>query len=263
VCHILPFAKSVIYEYGFRFTDLIPLFLFISFSYSSVGLGGGSSYTAVLSIVGLSQVLIPTVSLSMNIIVTASATIQFLRHGHLKWGILLPFVIASVPAAYFGGSLQLSEGVFQSILLVSLVAVAARIYLWKDPILQFPDSRIFRIGLSLFLGGMLGFIAGSVGIGGGIYLVPLIIVTGIAEMKTAAATGAAFILINSIAGLVARSGWTQMPWDLIVPLGITALIGGMAGSFLGSSRWEPKTVQRILGIVILVAIVLLGQKLIG
>lgn len=240
---------------------LIPLFAFIAFVYSSVGLGGGSSYTAVLTIVGMSYMLIPTISLTLNIIVTTGATFQFYRKGHLRWQILVPLLITSIPAAWVGGRLQLPENVFQVLLLVTLAAVAARIYLWKDPVFDVPATKTFRILASLVIGALLGFVAGAVGIGGGIYLVPVLIMTGVGTTREAAATGAAFILFNSVTGVLARASWTDMPWELLVPLGVTVSLAGLAGSHFGSSKWSSKTIQRILGLVILVAIVLLVNRL--
>lgn len=241
---------------------LLPAVLLISFAYSSVGLGGGSSYTSLFTILGLSFVLIPTLSLTLNTVVTASATVQFARKGHLKAGILLPFVFSSIPMAFFGGSLHLEENTFQIVLLLSLIAVAARIYLWKDPILKLPSSKGFRIGLSVVSGALLGFVASVVGIGGGIYLVPLILLTGIGTAREAAATGAAFILINSISGLMARARFDELPWELMLPLAATVFVGGLAGSFFGSSKWAARTIQRVLGVIILTAIVLLAYRII-
>ena len=240
---------------------LIPLFALIAFTYSSVGLGGGSSYTATLAIVGVSYVIIPSLSLSLNILVTAGATIQFARHGHLNWRILAPLLASSIPAAWIGGRLQLSEPVFQVFLLITLIAVAIRIYLWSDPVFKLPDNRSFRVLLSVLIGAVLGFIAGAVGIGGGIYLVPIILMTGIGTTKEASATGAAFILFNSVTGVIARASWTQLPWDLLLPLAVTVTIAGLAGSHMGSKRWHPRTIQRVLGAIILVAIVFLARRL--
>ena len=240
---------------------LIPLFALIAFVYSSVGLGGGSSYTAVLTIVGTTYVLIPTISLTLNIVVTTGATIQFVRKGHLRWRVLLPLLVTSVPAAWFGGRLQLPESIFQILLLLTLLVVAARIYLWKEPVLDLPRSVSFRLASALVIGAVLGFVAGAVGIGGGIYLVPVLIMTGVATTRQAAATGAAFILFNSVTGVLARASWSGIPWDLLIPLGATVALAGLAGSHYGSSRWPPRTIQRVLGIVILVAIGLLIHRL--
>ncbi len=164
--------------------------------------------------------------------------------------------------AFFGGSLHLEENTFQIVLLLSLIAVAARIYLWKDPILKLPSSKGFRIGLSVVSGALLGFVASVVGIGGGIYLVPLILLTGIGTAREAAATGAAFILINSISGLMARARFDELPWELMLPLAATVFVGGLAGSFFGSSKWAARTIQRVLGVIILTAIVLLAYRII-
>jgi len=235
--------------------------LAIAFSYSSVGLGGGSSYTALLTIVGFSYTLIPSFSLALNTVVTLGATIQFARHKHLRMSILMPFLVTSIPAAYIGGSLALSEPVFRVLLLVSLLAVAARIYLWKDPVLKLPQTRGFQLGLSLVLGLLLGFIAGTVGIGGGIYLVPIIILTGIGTAKEAGAVGAAFILINSVVGLTARARLVDLPMDQFLPLAGAVLLGGLLGSHYGAGQWQPKTLQKVLGNIILVAIVLVARKI--
>jgi uncharacterized membrane protein YfcA len=241
---------------------LIPLFAVIAFFYSSVGLGGGSSYTATLAVIGVSYLIIPTLSLTLNILVTAGATWQFARKGHLKARIIVPFLVASIPAAWYGGRLQLSETVFQALLLVTLVAVAVRIYFWADPVFRLPQGKSFLLGLSLLLGGLLGFVAGAVGIGGGIYLVPIIIMTGIGTTKEASATGAAFILFNSVAGVAARASWSELPWDLVVPLALTVTVAGYIGSHMGAARWQARTIQRVLGAIIIVAILFLARRLV-
>ena len=233
----------------------------IAFAYSSVGLGGGSSYTALLTLVGFSYTLIPSVSLALNTIVTTGATIQFARHGHLKWRILWPFMVTSIPAAYVGGSLDLPEETFQILLMASLIAVALRIYLWQDPVFKLSKSPGFVLGLSLAIGLILGFIAGSVGIGGGIYLVPIILLTGIGSSKEAAAAGAAFILINSIVGILARAQLIDLDFGQFLPLGVAVLLGGIAGSQFGAGYFKPRTLQKVLGSIIIMAILLLAKKL--
>lgn len=235
----------------------------IAFAYSSVGLGGGSSYTALLTIIGFSYTLIPSFSLALNTIVTVGATFQFARHGHLKWHILWPFIVTSIPGAFLGGSLDLPEKTFQLLLLISLIAVALRIYWWQDPVFNVLKSPRFILGLSLLIGAVLGFIAGSVGIGGGIYLVPLIILTGIGSSKEAAAAGAAFILINSVVGIVARAQFVDLDFGQFLPLGCAVFVGGMVGSQIGAGYFKPRTLQKVLGSIILIAIVLLAKKLLA
>lgn len=237
------------------------LFMTVAFVYGSVGLGGGSSYTALLFLFGFSHVVIPTVSLSLNTIVSSSAAWQYFRAGHVRGRLVWPFLVTSIPAAYFGGGLQISARVFQALLMATLLLVAARIYLWKEPEMVRLRSGSVRIVISLVLGAVLGFVAGVVGIGGGIYLVPLILILGLGEMKEAAAAGAVFIFINSISGLIARAGAFEFPAGIILPLGISVLIGGGLGSWLGASRYRARTLQRVLGVIILAAIVLLGRKL--
>ena len=235
--------------------------LLIAFFYGSVGLGGGSSYTALFAIVGLPYAIIPTLSLSLNTVVTLIATWQFARKGFLKPRLLMPFIATSIPFAYLGGRLDLNESVFQVVLLVSLIAVAFRIYWWKNPVLSLPKERSFQWGLSLIVGSILGFVAGTVGIGGGIYLIPIIILTGLGTAKEAAATGAAFILLNSIVGLSARTeSISSLPWESMWPLAVSVLVGGYAGSRLGAGKWEPQWIQQVLGGIILVAIVILSRS---
>ncbi len=237
------------------------LFLGIAFMYSSVGLGGGSSYTALLTILGVSYVVIPTVSLSLNLIVTFAGSINFIRHKHARFGLIWPFLVTSIPMAYLGGSLHLSQTIFGWLLLGSLIFVAARIYLVDDLELGFELSDRVKKILPFGLGGILGFLAGTVGIGGGIYLVPLIILFGLGKEKEAAATGAIFIWINSLFGILARVQFHEITFSDYLPLIGAVVIGGFGGSYFGAARVEPKVIQRILGIVILIALALLARKL--
>lgn len=152
------------------------LFFIVAFVYSSVGLGGGSSYTALMAILGFNALAIPLISLSLNLIVTSIGSFNFIRNKHANWRLILPFLITSMPMAYLGGTLHLPKTVFFWLLLVSLVFVAARIYLWRDTNLHLDLSARGKIFISLLAGSILGLIAGIVGIGGGIYIIPLIII---------------------------------------------------------------------------------------
>lgn len=229
--------------------------------YSSVGLGGGSSYTALMAIFGVNYELIPTVSLALNVVVTFIGMIVFWRGGFLNLKLILPFIVTSVPMAYVGGALRIPEQGFYWLLLVTLVVVAARLYLWDDLRIRVQLSTRERLIFSAVLGSVLGFIAGAVGIGGGIYLVPLLILFGLASEKQAAAAGASFVWVNSLAGLVSRVQRGPFSGMFILPLLGAVVIGGFIGSYMGAHRFKPRTVQKILGVVILLAILYLLRKL--
>ena len=237
------------------------IFLFISFIYSSVGLGGGSSYTALMAIFSISAVAIPLVSLSLNLIVTTFGSYNFIRNKHANVKLILPFLVSSMPMAYLGGTFQLDKGVFYWILLISLIIVALRLYVWSNVSLQLQLSTRGRISLSLIAGGVIGLLAGIVGIGGGIYLVPIIIILGLGTEKQAAACGAIFIWLNSLAGFVSRVQYNAINFMDYLPLIVAVIIGGAVGSYLGSFKYSAKTMDKLLGVVVLVAIIFLIKKI--
>ena len=237
-------------------------FILVAMLYSSVGLGGGSTYTALMTIAGLHYVLIPGISLTLNLIVTFIGMINFGRNGHIKLHIILPFLFSSVPLAYLGGTLEISQDIFLAILLITLILVIFRIYFLGKLSIRIQLNKTQKILFSLFLGGILGFIAGIVGIGGGIYLVPLLIMFSIAGEKEAAAAGAVFIWVNSFAGLIARVQRGAMDFEMVIPMAIAVILGGYIGSYFGSFKFRPVVIQRTLGIAIIVAIVFITRKLI-
>lgn len=240
---------------------LAAMFFVVAFAYSSVGLGGGSSYTALMAIFGFNTLAIPTISLTLNFIVSGVGSINFIRFKHARAGLILPFLISSIPMAYMGGSLEMPKEVFYWILLISLVIVAFRIYVWSDTKFELKLGRRGQIITSLIVGSILGLISGIVGIGGGIYLVPMIIVLGLGSQKEAAACGAIFVWLNSLSGLVSRFQYNPINLTDYVVLIIAVLFGGALGSFLGSSRFSRNLMERMLGLIILVAIIFLVKEI--
>ena len=233
------------------------LFFFVALIYSSVGLGGGSSYTALLAIFGISYEIIPTTALTMNLIVTFVGIIHFWKNGHGRLNLIVPFLITSIPMTFLAGSLALPEILFKILLLVTLILVAIRIYIINDLKISIQLTSIQKWILIISLGSVLGFIAGAVGIGGGIYLVPLIIMFGLGTEKEAAAAGAMFIWVNSLVGVIARAQLGTFDLEFILPLAIAVLMGGFGGSYLGAVKFEPKTIQKVMGAVIIIAILFL------
>jgi uncharacterized membrane protein YfcA len=236
------------------------LFCLVAFIYSSVGLGGGSSYTALLAIFGVSTLAIPMISLSLNIFVTTAGSYNFIRNKHVRIKLIVPFLISSIPMAYLGGSLKLPKEIFYWVLLISLIFVAFRIYIWQDMIIKLNMNQNGKIIISFIAGSVLGLVAGIVGIGGGIYLVPLIIILGLGTAKEAAACGAIFIWLNSFSGLLSRFQYNAIDLTNYIPLIMAVLAGGTLGSFMGSFKFSPKVMEKFLGAVIIVAIIFLIRK---
>lgn len=239
---------------------LAVLFFFVALLYSSVGLGGGSSYTALMAIFGASTLVIPMVTLSLNLCVTTIGSYNFIRNKHARIKLILPFFISSIPMAYVGGSLKLPKDLFYWILLVSLIFVALRIYVWQNTSIKLNIDRTGKIVISLVAGAILGLVSGIVGIGGGIYLVPLIIILGLGTGKEAAACGSIFIWLNSFSGLISRMQYNSINLADYIPLIIAVLAGGTLGSFMGAYKFSPKTMEKILGAIVIIAIVFLTRK---
>lgn len=237
------------------------LFFIVALAYSSVGMGGGSSYTAIMAIAGFSAAAIPMISLILNLVVTTIGSINFIRYRHANIRLVAPFLVTSLPMAYLGGALRLPAGIFFLLLLVCLLFVAARIFLWQDISIRLATGNAGRLAIALVTGAALGFVAGVTGIGGGIFLVPLIIILGLGTVREAAACGAIFIWLNSFSGLAARLQYNAIDMMEHVPLVVAVALGGFLGSLLGASRLSREVMEKVLGVIVLVAIVFLFRKL--
>jgi uncharacterized membrane protein YfcA len=169
------------------------VFLLVAVAYASVGLGGGSSYAALMVVFGFSSLSIPNLSLLLNLLVTTVSCFNFIRRGHLRIDLIAPFIVLSLPMAWLGGALQVPEQVFRLLMALSLVVVLVRIYAWNNTAIAHRFSRRQVVMIALALGAVLGFLAGVIGIGGGIFLVPAILLLGLGDMKQAAACGVVFV----------------------------------------------------------------------
>ena len=239
------------------------LFFIIAYIYASVGLGGATAYAALMVLLGYDALVIPMVALTLNLVVTSAGSFNFIRNRHARFSLVAPFLVASIPMAYLGGALQLPAEVFHWVLLVSLIFVALRIYLWSSMSLTLDLGRKGKLAVSVGTGAVLGLVAGVAGIGGGIYLVPLIIILGLGTQKEAAACGAVFVWLNSLSGVAARLQYNAIDLSEYLPLILAVLLGGTLGSFMGATRYSARTMERVLGVVILVAILLLFKKVLA
>ena len=237
------------------------LFFFIACIYSSVGLGGGSSYAALMAIFGISYQIIPTTSLILNLLVTFFGMINFWKNGYGRFNLVYPFLLTSIPMTFFASSLDLSKETFELFLLGTLILVVIRIYFIKDLKMNIELNWFQKYIFIVLVGSILGFIAGGIGIGGGIYLVPIIIMFRLGTEKEASAAGAMFIWANSLTGVIARARSGTFDIDLILPLSIAVIIGGIIGSYFGAVRFSASKIQRVMGSVIIFAIVILLKGL--
>jgi uncharacterized membrane protein YfcA len=240
-------------------------FVVVAFLYASVGFGGGSSYTAILIASGLSWQLVPAVSLLCNIIVVSGGVYHFARAGHLDLKFAAPLITASVPAAFLAGTVRLDEPTFLFVLALALLVSGALMLLdrqWHQQGQTRPELGTIAL---LTLGISLGALAGITGIGGGIYLAPVLHFFRLAEAKTVAATASLFILVNSLAGLGGQLTKLDTDAQILLDTGylvlpVAVLLGGQLGSRIGATLLPAAPIRRLTGLVVLiVAIRLLWQ----
>ena len=230
------------------------LFVVVGALYASVGHAGASGYLAVMALLGVSTTLMRPTALLVNVCVAAIACVQFMRAGHFRWALFWPFAVAAVPAAFVGGMVQLPARPMQALIGVVLLLACLRMA-WEALGGRFAGggTRPPPRPVAVACGGVLGFVAGLTGTGGGIFLSPLMLVFRWADAKRTAATSAAFILANSAAGL----GGVSLRGGLSVPhlalLAACACAGGVAGSWWGSRRAAPRSLYAALACVLLLA----------
>jgi uncharacterized membrane protein YfcA len=223
--------------------------------YSSVGHGGASGYLAILAFVSVSPAVTRPTALILNLFVASIAFAQFYRSRHFDWKIFLPFAAASVPFAFIGGMIHLPTTAYKIILGVTLMFAALRLAInLKSDI----EPRAPKIWICLLIGAILGLVSGLVGVGGGIFLTPILLLMNWAETKKAAGISALFILVNSISGLSGNYAQvSQLPSGVLLWIS-AAIVGGIIGSTLGSKRLNSMTLRRVLAFGLVIA----GLKLI-
>jgi uncharacterized protein len=241
------------------------LFFLTAILYSSVGFGGGSTYLALLLIWGIPYKIFPVIALCCNIIVVSGNCFNYIRAGNINIRLLTPYLISSIPLAFVGGSLQLDKNLFEIILFIVLM-LAGSLLLLKFK--SFDDSKELKNNISkiisLLIGGFIGFISGVVGIGGGIFLSPILLLIKAGKTKHIATTASLFILINSISGLSGQltKGFVLDEIYNYWPLFLSVLIGGQLGNFLNIKIFPSRILALLTaGLVIFVAL-RMGYRLI-
>ncbi len=236
---------------------LAGLFFLVAVAYASVGFGGGSTYNALLMLSGTDYRLVPAIALTCNILVVSGGIYHHFRAGALNTNKLIPFILFSVPMAWFGGSIVISEQIFTALLGFSLLVAA--IQMLKRPyagvsINEISITRYWLIATAA--GAAIGFLAGITGIGGGIFLAPLIYLFRLTSARTVAGITSGFILVNSLAGLAGQlmKGGNYSPahdWVHAWPLFIAVLIGGQIGSRLGAYHLPEPWIKRLTALLML------------
>lgn len=233
-------------------TMLAALIFIAALLYSTVGHGGASGYLAAMALFGLAPLEMKPVALTLNIFVASVGTMKYLKADYFSWPTFWPFALCSVPFAYLGGLIELPSIYYKPIVGVVLIYAAFRFVLTTTK----ADYPLKKPSLPLiFLSGSgLGFMSGLVGVGGGIFLSPLLIILKWEEVKKVSGVAAAFILVNSIAGLLgfSSSNTPQLPEGLPVWV-IAAVLGGYIGAEFGSKRFDNTDIKRLLSIVLFLA----------
>jgi uncharacterized protein len=249
---------------------LIGAFFATSLLYASVGFAGGSTFTALLILAGTSQAVVPIISLLCNLIVSTGGTVRFARAGLVPWRRLWPLLAVSVPAALIGGALPVSKPVFVALLGGSLLLAGLLLLFQPAPRERPAADGAFRL-IGPVIAAPLGLLAGIVGIGGGIFLAPVLHLIGWDRTKKVAASASVFILANSIAGLIGqltkiagKGSAALIPLEPFWPLALAVLIGGQIGSRIGVQLLPPAWLRRLTALLILyVAVTLLWKLLRG
>ena len=240
------------------------LFFITAILYSSVGFGGGSTYLALLLIWDIPYYIFPVIALFCNIIVVTGNSINYVRAGNHNFKMLIPFLIGSIPLAFFGGSLIINKEVFE-ILLFLVLSLAGFLLLINNK--NYEDKKIvikkITYSIAIFIGSAIGLISGLVGIGGGIFLSPILFLLKADKPKNIVTTASLFILINSISGILGQLTKENMLNELMsyFPLFIAVMLGGLLGNFLNLKIFSSRTLALITSLLVIFVSLRMGFKI--
>ncbi|MFZ3382312.1 MAG: sulfite exporter TauE/SafE family protein [Candidatus Methanoperedens sp.] len=220
--------------------------------YSSVGHAGASGYLAVMALFGLAPDTMKPTALVLNILVATIAAVQFHRAGYFSWNTFWPFAVSSIPFAFIGGSMSIPGNIYKQIVGLVLLFAAYHFFSKKQSAIA-NTSKPIPVLAAILAGAGIGLLSGMVGVGGGIFLTPLILFMGWAGTKQTAGVSAMFILVNSIAGIAGHLTSVKFLPDVIYILGFAAVLGGTIGSYMGSRRFANATIYQLLAVVLVIA----------
>ena len=239
-------------------------FFITAILYSSVGFGGGSTYLALLLIWGIPYYIFPVIALLCNIIVVSGNSFNYIRAGNLNLKLLIPFLVGSIPFAFFGGSLKINKEVFEIFLFIVL-SIAGILLLVKNKSYDSDDLVINKIKFiySLLIGSILGFVSGVVGIGGGIFLSPILFLLKAEKPKIIATCASLFILINSVSGILGQLTKDNTFNELINywPLFLSVLLGGFVGNYLNLKIFSNRTLTIMTSLLVIFVSLRMGIKI--
>ena len=244
---------------------ILSIFFFITaILYSSVGFGGGSTYLALLLIWNIPYYIFPIIALICNIIVVTGNSINYIRAGNHNFKLLIPFLIGSIPFAFLGGTLIVDKAAFE-ILLFLVLSVAGLLLLINNKSYENKEIIIKKINLfvSILIGSMLGLISGIVGIGGGIFLSPILFLLKADKPKNIVTTASLFILINSISGVLGQLTKETLLREIFVywPLLLAVLIGGLLGNYLNLKIFSNRVLALITSLLVIFVVIRMGFRI--
>ena len=246
---------------------ILPILFFVTaLIYSSIGFGGGSTYLAILLIWGVPYTIFPVIALVCNIIVVSGNSINFIRSKNININLLFPYLIGSIPFAFIGGSISIEKSLFE-ILLFCILSVAGIFLLIESKAFNKEKIKINKIPrlISISIGSIIGFMSGIVGIGGGIFLSPLLFLMKAGYPRHITSSASLFILINSIFGIAGQLTKDQVLNQVITywPLFLSVLIGGQIGSILNIKFLSNKILALITSFLVIFVAIRMGIKLIA
>jgi uncharacterized membrane protein YfcA len=232
-------------------------FLAAAALYASVGHAGASAYLAVMGLFGFAPTVMKPTALALNILVAIVATARFYRAGLFSWPLFWPFAVTSIPAAFLGGSTMLPARWYK--IVVGVVLLYAAVWMFRSALKPLTrETHSPPLWAALLAGVVLGFLAGLTGVGGGIFLSPLLLYMGWADTRSTSGVAAPFILVNSISGLLGHfSSLAQVPPNIPV-WAVAVLVGGWVGATYGSKRAPAPVLRQLLSLVLVIA----GVKLV-
>ena len=242
------------------------LFFITAILYSSVGFGGGSTYLALLLIWNIPYYIFPVIALLCNIIVVTGNSINYVKAGNHNFKLLLPFLIGSIPLAFFGGTLKIDKEIFE-ILLFFVLSIAGLLLLINNKSYEDKNIIIKKINLfiSVLIGSVLGLISGIVGIGGGIFLSPILFLLKADKPKNIVTTASLFILINSISGILGQLTKETILNEIFSywSLFLAVLAGGLIGNFLNLKILSNRTLALITSLLVIFIAIRMGFRLLS